>query len=198
MKWNRVKANRVWPREHTGLPRWLSGKESACQCRRCGFEPWVRKIPWRRKWQPMPVFLPGKFQGQRHVVGYRVAYWSLRISMTAFLLWRKAVERLGRILIANTQNNDNTTPRFLKNHSEIWLRYEKLDIINVYNLSLETVYTPITIISTINICITSKSCFLPYLFIHHSSTILSALHILIHGIDKTFLWGRCTCTVSIL
>ena len=32
-----------------GLSRWLSGKESACQCRRQGFDPWVRKIPWRRK-----------------------------------------------------------------------------------------------------------------------------------------------------
>ena len=39
-----------------GLPWWLSGKESACQCRRHGFDPWVRKIPWRRKWQPTPVF----------------------------------------------------------------------------------------------------------------------------------------------
>ena len=38
-------------------------KESACQCRRwkrCGFDPWVGKIPWRKKWQPTPVFLPGK------------------------------------------------------------------------------------------------------------------------------------------
>ena len=43
-----------------GLPWWLSGKESACQCRRCGFDPWVRKIPWRRKWQPTAVFLPGE------------------------------------------------------------------------------------------------------------------------------------------
>ena len=46
-----------------GLPWWLSGKESACQCRRCGFNPWVRKIPWRRKGQPTPVFLPGKSHG---------------------------------------------------------------------------------------------------------------------------------------
>ena len=30
------------------------------QCRRCGLDPWVGKIPWRRKWQPIPVFLPGK------------------------------------------------------------------------------------------------------------------------------------------
>ena len=35
-----------------------------------GFDPWVRKIPWRRKWQPTPVFLPGKSQGQRSLAGY--------------------------------------------------------------------------------------------------------------------------------
>ena len=39
------------------------------QCRRPGFDPWVRKIPWRRKWQPTPVFLPGKSHGQRSLVG---------------------------------------------------------------------------------------------------------------------------------
>ena len=45
------------------LPRWLSGKESACQCRRHRFDPWVRKSLWSRKWQLTPVFLPGKFRG---------------------------------------------------------------------------------------------------------------------------------------
>ena len=34
------------------------------------FAPWVGKIPWRRKWQPTPVFLPGKYHGQRSLVGY--------------------------------------------------------------------------------------------------------------------------------
>ena len=52
------------------LPRWLSGKESTCQCRRHRFDPWVGKIPWRRKWQPTPVFLPGESHGQRSLVGY--------------------------------------------------------------------------------------------------------------------------------
>ena len=52
------------------LPRWHSGKESACHCRRCGFSLWVRKIPWRTEWQSTPVFLPGKFNGQRSLVGY--------------------------------------------------------------------------------------------------------------------------------
>ena len=40
------------------------------QCGRPGFDPWVRKILWRRKWQPTPVFLPGKSHGQRSLVGY--------------------------------------------------------------------------------------------------------------------------------
>ena len=53
-----------------GLPRWLSGKESNCQCRRCGFSPWVGEIPWRRKGQPTPVFLPGKSHGQGSLSGY--------------------------------------------------------------------------------------------------------------------------------
>ena len=55
------------------VPRWLSGKGSARKCRRVkrlGFTSWVRKIPWRRKWQPTPVFLPGKSHGQRSLIGY--------------------------------------------------------------------------------------------------------------------------------
>ena len=56
-----------------GFPSGASGKEPACQCRRCkrhGFDPWVGKIPWRRAQQPTPVFLPGEFHGQRNLVGY--------------------------------------------------------------------------------------------------------------------------------
>ena len=45
-----------------GLPRWLSGRESICQCRRLKFDSWVGKIPWRRKWQLTPIFLTGKIQ----------------------------------------------------------------------------------------------------------------------------------------
>ena len=46
-----------------GLSRWLSGKESACQRRRCGFDPWVGKTPWRRERLPIPVFWLGEFHG---------------------------------------------------------------------------------------------------------------------------------------
>ena len=58
---------------HTADTRWCSGKESTCQCRRhkkCRFDPWVRKIPWGRKWQPTPVFLPEKFHEQRSLADY--------------------------------------------------------------------------------------------------------------------------------
>ena len=55
------------------FPGGTSGKECDCQCRRCkrcGFDLWVGKIPWRREWQLTPEFLPGKFHGQRSLVGY--------------------------------------------------------------------------------------------------------------------------------
>ena len=63
-----------------GIPRWLRGKESACQYRRHGFSLWVRKIPWRRQWQPTPVFSAGKSCGQRTRVGY--SPWDHRESNT--------------------------------------------------------------------------------------------------------------------
>ena len=51
---------------------WLSGKESACQHRRLGFNSWIGKFPWRSKWQATPVFLSGKPHGQRSLAGYTV------------------------------------------------------------------------------------------------------------------------------
>ena len=54
-----------------GIPGGTTGKNPACQCRRLkrhGFNPWVRKIPWRRTWQPTPVFLPGE--------SHRGAWWA--------------------------------------------------------------------------------------------------------------------------
>ena len=55
------------------LPRWLCSKEPTCQCRgpkRHGFDPWARKIPWRRAWQPTSVFLSRESLGQRNLAGY--------------------------------------------------------------------------------------------------------------------------------
>ena len=68
-----------------GLPRWFSVKrvclpKEEMLCRLLGLDPWVRKIPWRRKWQPTPVLLPGKFQVQRSLAGY--SPWDLKGSDT--------------------------------------------------------------------------------------------------------------------
>ena len=57
--------------------RWHGGKESAHQCqrhKRRSFSPWVGKMPWRKKWQPTPVFLLGKSHGQR-LAGYSPQGW---------------------------------------------------------------------------------------------------------------------------
>ena len=54
----------------SSFPGGTNGKEPACQCRRQGSDPWVRKIPWRMKWQPIRVFLPGESHRQRSLVGY--------------------------------------------------------------------------------------------------------------------------------
>ena len=78
---NLFSEEQFWGRNSTHLLKkvfgvqlfWHSGKEFTCQCRRCkrrGFDPWVGKIPWRRKRQSTPVFLPRKFHGQRSLVGY--------------------------------------------------------------------------------------------------------------------------------
>ena len=68
-------ATRTWDLldRFLGFPRGTGGKEPACQCRRhkiCRFDPWVRKIPWRRAWQPTAVLLPGESHGQRSLAGY--------------------------------------------------------------------------------------------------------------------------------
>ena len=71
------------------LSGWLSGKDPAYQCRRRGFEPWVQKIPWRRKWESTPIFLPGKSQGQEtggySPWGCRVGHARARVSITYYL-----------------------------------------------------------------------------------------------------------------
>ena len=58
-----------------GFPQWLSGKEFTCNTGSAGdtepaFNPYVRKIPWRRAWQPTPLLLPGESYGHRSLVGY--------------------------------------------------------------------------------------------------------------------------------
>ena len=98
-----------------GFPGGTTGKEPACQCRRHkrhGFDPWVRKIPWRREWQPTPVFLYGEFHGQRSLVGY--SSWgskesdsteqlTFNISMLKLRIWRMRFKKCTASLKSHTQ-----------------------------------------------------------------------------------------------
>ena len=62
-----------------GFPGGTSGKESTCQCRRhkgCRFNPWIKKIPWSRAWQPTPVFLPGESHRQRNLGSVDSESWT--------------------------------------------------------------------------------------------------------------------------
>ena len=81
-----------------GFPGGASGREPACQCRRhkrCRFDTWVRKISWRREWQPTPVFLPAKSHGQRSLAGYSL--WGCKeldtteLLSTVAILFRKGI-----------------------------------------------------------------------------------------------------------
>ena len=67
-----------------GFPWWFSGKGSTCQCKGHGFSSWFRKIPWRRKWQPTPVF-----HFSPH--GTRVPYYTNTVRSTLLLLFSHSV-----------------------------------------------------------------------------------------------------------
>ena len=71
-----------------GFPWWLRWQRICLQRKRPGFDLWVRKILWRKAWQPTAVFLPGKFHGQRSLAGY--SSWGRKESDTIAWLTTKA------------------------------------------------------------------------------------------------------------
>ena len=79
------------------VPGGAGGKEPNCQCRRhkrCRFDPWVGKIPWR----PTPVFLPGESHGQKSLVGYGPSHKELDMTEAVYqqqhVAWRVDVKRI--------------------------------------------------------------------------------------------------------
>ena len=99
----------VWSlvREQRGLSKWHSSKGSTCQCRRyqrCRFNPRVWRIPWSRKRQPTPVFLPGKFHRQRSLVDY--SPWDCKESDTTECLCVYTHRHTHTYTHTNTWNKD--------------------------------------------------------------------------------------------
>ena len=103
--------------KHKGAPRSFLVAQMVKQCRRPGFNPWVGKIPWRRKWQPTPVSLPGESHGQRidrlqsmgpqsrtRLSDFTFTFRSLlnfEIQTTRSLLWLLITSANTRIMTAN-------------------------------------------------------------------------------------------------
>ena len=107
-----------------GLPRWRQWEASgSCQSRRqkrCGFDPQVGKIPWRRAWQPTPVYLPGEPHGQRSLAGCNVR--SLKESDTHvifLILNNKIVHQISVALsyVAFLKPQKNTRKQLKVHHS---------------------------------------------------------------------------------
>ena len=127
-----------------GLPSWLSVKEPTCQCRshRCGFNPWVGKIPWRRKEQPTPVpcgsagkesacnagdlgLIPGLGRSPGEGKGYPLQYSGLENSMDCIVHWvAKSRTRLSDFHLAPKQQNraclacKNLKPNYLLSRTQ--------------------------------------------------------------------------------
>ena len=105
-----------------GLPRWLGGKESACPYGthgRLGFDPWVRKILWRRKWQATPVFLPGKSRRQRSLAGY-----STQGSKKSDMTERRSTSKSWFTMLCKFQIHSKVIPSYI--HTYILFRFFSL------------------------------------------------------------------------
>ena len=91
LPWKKRQCHRT---KRLAFPGGATGKEHACQSRRhkrCGFDFWVEKIPWRRKWQSTPEFLPRKSHGQRSLAGY--SPWGHKESDTTDATWHTSTHQ---------------------------------------------------------------------------------------------------------
>ena len=104
----------------------LSDKESTFQCMGHGFDPWVGKIPWRRAWQPTPVFLPGESHGERSLAGY--SWWDLKESETT--------ERLNNDIYIHTFSQNIYVSMYLCMHVTTYIILKNLTSSNLSFLTL--------------------------------------------------------------
>ena len=102
-----------------GFPGGAVGKEVACRCRtpkRQEFDPWVGKIPWRRKWQLTPVFLPGGSHGQRVLVGCSPQGHE-ESNMTEHTTQQLIYSV---VLVSGVQQSDSKMSRLLVGNNDCW------------------------------------------------------------------------------
>ena len=109
------------------LPKQLNGEESACQCSRCRFDLWVRKIPCRRKWPPTPVLLPGESHGQKRwwATALGVSKSWTRLNMNGLFLTSSIPSQVLSIIDQNFLDYNHfyhfTYDVFLSYYISLWL-----------------------------------------------------------------------------
>ena len=121
-----------------GLSRRLSSKESTCQCRGHGFDLWVRKSPWRRKWQPAPVFLPRKSHGWRSLVGY--SPWGCKESDTTWWLNNNITEDCPESHLSNRSTHSGLFCEWEINSYRVKLRIYRLCLLQKHPAMFEAKY----------------------------------------------------------
>ena len=91
------------------IPRWISSKKNCLQCRKTRFDLWVKKIPWRMKWQPTPVSLPGESHGQRSPVGY--SPWGhkelAKTEHACWFTWYSVLKDLDMWILVKTRSQES-------------------------------------------------------------------------------------------
>ena len=114
-----------------GLPWWLSGKEFTCQCRKYVFSPWVGKIPWRREYQPIQVFLPGESHEQRSLADY--SPWGHKRVRHDLASKQKQHQYIIFITanLGNWENNGSLSVCILKIFTYFNIKYLKVKFINI-------------------------------------------------------------------
>ena len=118
----------MW-KKSVGFPGDSVDKESTCNTGETGFNSWVRKIPWRRKWQPTPVFLPGKSHGQRSLEGYSL--WG-RKRVRHDLVTKLPHERIWRHSKIFYLRNQIFGLIFKKEWIQNWINIQKSNFYNFY------------------------------------------------------------------
>ena len=87
--------------------------------RRPGFDPWIWKIPWRREWQPISVFWPGEFPGQRNLVGYTVHGVAESVTTEQLSLSEKAMGPNQTSKLLHCKGNNKQNKKTATNWEEI-------------------------------------------------------------------------------
>ena len=116
----------------------------------CGFNPWIWKMPWRRKWQPTPVFLPGKSHGQRRLAGLqRVGYYWVTehtISIKYYVSFRCKTSWFSTYILQNDHYNKSEPPPL---HKIIFLVMRTLKIYSLSNLQIYNIVL-LTLVTTLH------------------------------------------------